>query len=125
MSHRDFNAMDDDPISLHSQPLGNESGLGTFHTVQPEDMAPSNTPKIVGALAVALMVGVAGFGLYYQANSGPSSHSSSQPKPVVTASNVPAPAVASDAQQSAQAAKAAKAATADPNSLRAAQVKTP
>jgi DNA-binding protein HU-beta len=127
MSLRDFNAIDDDPISLHSQPLGNESGLGTFHTVQPEDAAPSNTPKIVGGLAVALMIGVAGFGFYYQANSS----SSLQPKPVVTASNVPAPAAPiapdaqSDAQQAAQAAKAAKAATADPDSLRAAQVKTP
>jgi hypothetical protein len=127
MSLRDFNAIDDDPISLHSQPPGNESGLGNFHTVQPDDVEPSNTPKIVGGLAVALMIGVAGFGFYYQANSS----SSLQPKPVVTASNVPAPAAPiapdaqSDAQQAAQAAKAAKAATADPDSLRAAQVKTP
>jgi hypothetical protein len=120
MSLRDFNAIDDDPISLHSQPPGNESGLGNFHTVQPDDVEPSNTPKIVGGLAVALMIGVAGFGFYYQANSS----SSLQPKPVVTASNVPAPAapIAPDAQQAAQAAKAA---TVDPNSLHAAQVKTP
>jgi hypothetical protein len=123
MSLRDFNAIDDDPISLHNQPLGNESGLGNFHTVQPDDVAPSSTPKIVGALAVALMVGAAGVGIY--ATSGSSPH----PKPIVTASNVPAPPaaalVASDPQQSAQAGKAAKAATADPNSLRAALVKTP
>jgi hypothetical protein len=125
MSLRDFNAIDDRPISLHNQPVGNESGLGSFHTVQPEDMEPSNTPKIVGALAVALLVGAAGFGLY--ANSGSSSH----PKPVVMASNSPAPSVtptgaaAPAPEQTMQATKAAKAATTDPNSLRAALVKTP
>jgi hypothetical protein len=123
MSLRDFNAIDDRSISLYQQAPGNESGLGTFHTVQPEDVAPSTTPKIVGALVVALMVGAAGVGIYA------TSSSSSHPKPIVTASNVPSPPaaalVASDPQQSAQAAKAAKAATADPNSLRAAQIKTP
>ena len=126
MSLRDFNAIDDRPFSLHTQPVGNESGLGYFHTVQPEDSAPSNTPKILGALVVALMIGAAGVGIY--ATSGPSSH----PKPIVMANNqpslptaAPAPAAAPALDSSVQATKAAKAATTDPNSLRAALVKTP
>ena len=85
MSLRDFNSTDDRPIILQTDPLGNGGGLDAFHTVHPEDVEPSNTPKIVGAIAVALMVGVAGVALY--AHSG----SSMQPKPVVTASNLPAP----------------------------------
>jgi hypothetical protein len=122
MSLRDFNAIDDRPFSLHTQPVGNESGLGYFHTVQPEDSAPSNTPKILGALVVALMIGAAGVGIY--ATSGPSSH----PKPIAMANNqpsLPAVAAAPALDPSVQATKAAKAATTDPNSLRAALVKTP
>ena len=34
----------------------------SFHTVNPEEREPNNTPKIVGAVAVALMVGAAGCG---------------------------------------------------------------
>ena len=67
MSLRDFNndaRSLDDPTALHHEPLGNGAGLETFHTVQPEDIEPSNTPKIVGAVAVALMVGVAGCGRF-------------------------------------------------------------
>ena len=139
MSLRDFNSADDRIIPLQHEPLGNADGLGSFHTVNPENLEPSNTPKIVGALAVALMIGVAGISLY--AHSG----SSMQIKPVVTASNVPATApvqqaaISPDANMPAsapvtpppsaeatkQATKAAKTATADPNSLRAAQVQTP
>jgi 2-oxoglutarate dehydrogenase E2 component (dihydrolipoamide succinyltransferase) len=70
-------------ISLHTEAQGNGSGLGNFHTVNPEDREPNNTPKIVGALAVALMVGAAGIGLY--ASSGSSTHA----KPMVSASNAP------------------------------------
>jgi hypothetical protein len=98
MSLRDFNSTDDRIISLQHEPLGNGGGLDSFHTVQPEDLAPSKTPKIVGAVAVALMIGVAGVALY--ANSG----SSMKPKQVVTASNLPAPApapVAAPVQQAA------------------------
>jgi len=85
MSLRDFNTPStDDPIALHNEPLGNGSGLDSFHTTQPEDIEPNNTPKIIGAIAVALMIGTAGAALY--ATSG---HSA---KPVVTASNMPAPA---------------------------------
>jgi hypothetical protein len=66
MSLRDFNntPFPDDPTALHHGSAGNESGLANFHTVQPEDIEPNNTPKIVGAIAVALMVGVAGAALY-------------------------------------------------------------
>ena len=82
MSLRDFNTpASDDPTALHSEPLGNGAGLATFHTVNPEEREPSNTPKIVGAVAVALMVGAAAVGLY--AYSGPST------KPVVAASSLP------------------------------------
>jgi hypothetical protein len=122
MSLRDFNSTDDRSISLQNEPLGNGSGLGNFHTVNPEDVAPSNTPKIVGALAVALMVGAAGIGIY--------SFSGSSTKPVTMASNQPAsepatPATAPAPQQAADATKAAKAATIDPNSMRAVMGKTP
>jgi hypothetical protein len=85
MSLRDFNAPStDDPTALHNAPLGNGSGLDSFHTRQPEDIEPSNIPKIVGAVAVALMVGAAGVALYSSAGK------SIQPKPMVTASNLPA-----------------------------------
>ena len=85
MTLRDFNnaPFPDDPRALHKDPLGNSAGLESFHTSQPEDRAPNSTPKIVGALAVALMIGVAGAALY--------ANSASHPKPVMTASNPPAP----------------------------------
>ena len=83
MSLRDFNSPSDDPIALHNSPLGNGTGLGNFHTTNPEDREPNNTPKIVGALAVALMIGVAGVGLY--AYSGSSSN-----KPVMASNTLPA-----------------------------------
>jgi hypothetical protein len=85
MSLRDFNAPSTDgPTILHNAPSGNGSGLDAFHTRQPEDIEPSNMPKIVGAVAVALMVGAAGVALYSSAGK------SIQPRPVVTASNLPA-----------------------------------
>ena len=85
MSLRDFNSNDDRPISLQNEPLGNGSGLDAFHTVHPETNETISTPKIVGAVAVALMIGVAGVALY--------AHSTAlmQPKPVVTANNLPSP----------------------------------
>lgn len=84
MSLRDFNdTPSDDPIALHNTPLGNGTGLDSFHTTNPEDREPNNTPKIVGALAVALMVGVAGIGLY--ASTGSASH----PKPMVASNTLP------------------------------------
>lgn len=86
MSLRDFNApVCDDPIALHHQPVGNATGLENFHTIHPEDIEPNNTPKIVGALAVALMIGAAGTALYTSISSQP-------PKPVTMAANLPAPA---------------------------------
>jgi hypothetical protein len=84
MSLRDFNSNDDRPISLQNDPQGNGAGLDSFHTVHPEDVEPSATPKIVGAVAVALMIGVAGVALYAH------STSAMQNKPLVTASNLPA-----------------------------------
>jgi len=84
MSLRDFNEPSQPISSLHTEPAGNGAGLNSFHTIHPEERAPNNTPKIVGAVAVALMVGAAGIGLY--AYSGPSS-----PKPVVADNNLPQP----------------------------------
>lgn len=133
MSSGDFNSADGRPIFLQGQPLGNGAGLGNFHTVNPEYAEPSNTSKIVGVLAVALMVGVAGVALYAR------STSPSQPQPVAAASDLTAPPTAPVPQAtvtpnaimpasapaarplSAQADKAAKA---EPDSLRAAQVRT-
>jgi hypothetical protein len=92
MSLRDFNSSSEDrPIILNNESLsheagGNGAGLGSFHTVNPEDREPNNTPKIIGALAVALMVGAAG--AYVYSVSG----KSMQPAAVQTASNIPAPA---------------------------------
>ena len=68
MSLRDFNSPSDDPITLHNSPWGNGGGLGNFHTTNPEDREPNNTPKIEGALAVALMIGAAGMGLFAYAS---------------------------------------------------------
>jgi hypothetical protein len=135
MSLREFNATDDRPLVLQNQPSGNGAGLGNFHTVNPEDAQPSNMPKFVGVLAVALMIGTAGVALY------PRSTSPSQPQPIAAANNLLArpaapaqqaaitpdaniPAAAPAPSPSAQATKAAKAATADPDSLRSAMVKT-
>src|SRR5882672_8371977 len=84
MSLRDFNSSDDRPISLQTEPLGNGAGLDAFHTVHPEDVEPNYTPKIVGAVVVALIVGAVGVGVY--------SYSGSPAKPVTMASNQPAPA---------------------------------
>ncbi|HKQ09931.1 MAG TPA: hypothetical protein VJS85_01970, partial [Rhizomicrobium sp.] len=65
MSLRDFQTpYSDDPAALHHMPKGNETGLESFHTVQPEDIEPNNMPKIVGAVAVALMVSAAGMAFY-------------------------------------------------------------
>ena len=96
MSLRDFNTVSDDKIALHNSPQGNGGGLGNFHTTNPEDREPNNTPKIVGALAVALMVGVAGVGLY--AYSGSASH----PKPMVATNNLPSAPPAPMAQPAPQ-----------------------
>ena len=86
----------DDPTALHHEPLGNGAGLSDFHTVNVEESERSNTPKIVGAVAVALMVGVAAVGLY--ANMG---HST---KPVVADNAVPKTVPVTPPQQTAMAA---------------------
>ena len=84
MSLRDIYANNEPRnISLHTESQGNGAGLGNFHTTNPEDREPNNAGKIVGALAVALMVGAAGIGLY--ATSG----SSTTAKPMVSAKNAP------------------------------------
>ena len=84
MSLRDFNAPSEDrPVILNHEPMGNSGGLGNFHTVNPEDREPNNTGRIVGALAVALMVGAGG--LYAYTATG------NHPKPVTTAANLPSP----------------------------------
>src|SRR3979490_2208745 len=96
MSLRDFNLpSSDDPTALHHVPGGNETGLESFHTIQPQDVEPNNTPKIVGAIAVALMVGAAGVALY--ASQGSSSHSKQMvaaAAPAATAPVTPPPAAA-------------------------------
>ena len=84
MSLRDiYTTNDDKPIILNAEPMGNGSGLGDFHTINPEDREPSNTPKILGGLAVALMLGAAGAYVY--------SVSGHQPKQIVAANSLPAP----------------------------------
>ena len=90
MSLRDFNTPTEErPVTLNHEPLsheigGNGSGLGDFHTVHPEEIEPNNTGKIVGALAVALMVGAAGIYAYtasgHAANPAPMQQTASLPK---------------------------------------------
>ncbi|HVZ27499.1 MAG TPA: hypothetical protein VG798_02490, partial [Rhizomicrobium sp.] len=99
MSLRDFNTpASDDPTALHHEPLGNGAGLSDFHTVNVEESERSNTPKIVGAVAVALMVGVAAVGLY--AYSGPSTKPI---KPVVADNTLPKTVPVTPPQQMAMA----------------------
>jgi hypothetical protein len=47
------------------------AALSSFHTRAPEDSKLNNTGKIVGALAVALMVGAAGVVVYSTSNPAP------------------------------------------------------
>lgn len=84
MSLRDiYGTNEDTPIILNTDPVGNGGGLGNFHTTNPEDREPNNTPKILGGLAVALMLGAAGAYVY--------SVSGHQPKQIVAANSLPAP----------------------------------
>ena len=86
MSLRDFNSPSEDrPIALNNEPLGNGSGLGHFHTVNPEEREPNNTPKILAGLVVALMVGAAGAYIYSV------TPSSSPAKPMVADNRLPSP----------------------------------
>jgi hypothetical protein len=99
MSLRDFNTPSDErTVILHHEPMGNGSGLSSFHTVSPEERHPNNTGKMVGALAVALMVG--GAGLYAYTASSPANN----PQPVAVAANTPAPPPAQPAPMMAPAA---------------------
>ena len=84
MSLRDFDSsLDDGPITLSHTPLGNGMGLGAFHTTNPQTRESGNTPKIVGALVVALMVGAAGAYIY--------SVTPSTPKLAVSDNKLPSP----------------------------------
>src|SRR6185312_8295728 len=96
MSLRDFNnaPFPDDPRALHNEPLGNSAGLESFHTIQPEDVSPNNTPKIVGAVAVALMVGVAGIALYASQGKHPAQVAAVAPAEPAVIEQAPAPAPA-------------------------------
>lgn len=106
MSLRDFGPSEERTLTLNHEPLsheagGNGSGLGEFHTVHPEEIEPNNTGKIVGALAVALMVGAAGVYAYtmtgHSANTVPLQQTASLPKPMPApppAMPVPAPEMA-------------------------------
>jgi hypothetical protein len=118
MSLRDFNMPSSDkPGGLHNDPLGNGSGLGSFHTTNPEDREPNRTPQMIGAAAVVLMVGVAAAGLY--AYSGPS-----KPAPMVTASNLASPPSAASAAP-APSAPVAQPETTTPDANMAASTATP
>lgn len=98
MSLRDFNAPSDErPVTLTHEPIGNGAGLSSFHTVSPEERQPNHTGKIVGALAVALMVGAGG--LYLYSATSPANH----PKPMATAANMPSPPPAQPAAMTTQA----------------------
>ena len=44
--------LNEQSLPLHADPAGNGAGLSSFHTTNPEDREPNNTPKIIGALAV-------------------------------------------------------------------------
>lgn len=84
--------------------------LGAFHTIEVEET--SNTGRIVGGLAIALMLGAAG--IYgYEVSTKPA-----KPVATQTAANVPAPAPAAmPAPAPAQSADATPAATAAPAAL--------
>lgn len=87
MSLRDiYGNNNDTPVVLNTEPLGNGSGLGDFHTINPEEREPNNMPKIIGGVAVALMIGAASGYLYLATGS-----SSAVPavKPITTAQNIP------------------------------------
>jgi len=109
MSLRDFNTPTEtspyagDPLIRSVSEPASADGLGTFHTINPEDREPNHTPKIVGALAVALMMG--GVGVYAYTATG------KNPQPVVQAANTqpatPAPAMAPPPVQTADATPAA------------------
>lgn len=107
----------DDPTALHNEPLGNGAGLSDFHTVNVEENERSNTPKIVGAVAVALMVGVAAVGLY--ANMG---HST---KPVVADNSLPKTVPVTPPQQTAMAAPDSSMSTPAPDTNSSAVPATP
>ena len=85
MSLRDFGPTEERTVILNHEPNGNGSGLGDFHTVSSEEIEPNNTGKIVGALAVALMVGTAGIYAYtmsgHAANPAPMQQTASLPAP--------------------------------------------
>lgn len=87
MALRDFNTPSvERPVTLNHEPIGNGSGLGDFHTVSSEEIEPNNTGKIVGALAVALMVGAGGIYAYTM-----SGHAANPAPMQQTAANLPAP----------------------------------
>src|SRR5262245_38633771 len=86
MSLRDFGPSEERTVILNHEPNGNGSGLNEFHTVHPEEIEPNNTGKIVGALAVALMVGAAGVYAYTMTG-----HSANTVPMQQTAANLPAP----------------------------------
>ena len=129
MSLRDFNnaPFPNDPHALHNEPLGNGAGLDSFHTVQPEDIEPNNTPKIIGGIAVALMIGVAGIALYASSGSHPQAVVATNtlpPAPIAQPAPTPAPAaMAPDADTSVTPSAAADKA-ADNSPAPAAPVKT-
>lgn len=90
MSLRDFGPTEERTVILNHEPLshevgGNGSGLSEFHTVSSEEIEPNNTGKIVGALAVALMVGAAGVYAYtmtgHSANTVPMQQTAALPAP--------------------------------------------
>jgi hypothetical protein len=84
MTLRDFGPSEERTVILNHEPNGNGAGLNEFHTIHPEEVEPNNTSKIVGALAVALMVGAAGVYAYtmsgHAANPAPMQQTASLPK---------------------------------------------
>ena len=68
------------------RPLDETSDLGSFHTAEPEES--SNTGKIVGALAVALIIGGAGVFAFT------TTMKNSASQPAIAAATAPAPQVA-------------------------------
>ena len=99
-----------DPVIVDDRIVDDGGALDSFHTTNPEDREPNNTGKILGALAVALMVGAAGIYAYQVSGHSVNTRSTvvasaPQPAPMQTAAATPpAPAPAPVAQDNTPAA---------------------
>ncbi len=96
----------------------NEDSLGDYHVIDTE--AESNTGKIVGALAVALLLGTAGV-FAYQSSQAPASNPAAAPQQTAAVAPPPAPAP----QQTADTSASVPSTNAPDNAVQPAPVSTP